>query len=295
MMDYGALAALAAVIREGTFEKAAVALHVTPSAVSQRIKLLEERTGAALVRRGQPCQATTEGMVLCRHFEAVRLMEGELVGVLPQLSVDDGPATISIAVNADSLASWFVRAAGEYIRETGILIDFKLDDQDHTAEWLRRGEVLAAITAAEKPVPGCMVQRLGKLSYRATASPEFMARYFASGVTPETISKAPSLTFDRKDKLQSLWVEHQFGHDVPRPTHWLPSTDGFLTACLNGVGWGLNPMLLDEAHIQAGRLCELVPGTPINVPLYWQTSRRATSLLDKLTKHVLAAGRDWLA
>ncbi|MCO6186827.1 LysR family transcriptional regulator ArgP [Rhizobium sp. L1K21] len=295
MLDYGALAALAAVIREGTFEKAAAALHVTPSAISQRVKLLEERVGAVLVRRGQPCEATEEGQHLCRHFESVMLMEKALGTELPDMPGDDGPVTIPIAVNADSLDSWFIQAVSEHVRETGILIDFKVDDQDHTAEWLRRGEVLAAVTAVEKPVQGCRVLALGKLSYRATASNAFIARHFAGGVTAEALSKAPSLTFNRKDRLQSAWVEHHLGHDIARPNHWLPSSQGFVTACLAGIGWGLNPVQLVEAHLRTGALCELVPDTRIETPLYWQVSRRAAPLLERLTRSVVASGREWLA
>lgn len=291
MLDYGALAALAAVIREGSFEKAASALHVTPSAVSQRVKLLEERVGTVLVRRGQPCDATGEGLALCRHFEAVQLLELELAESMPGFAGEETRTTIPVAVNADSLDSWFIQAVAEYVRETGILIDFKVDDQDHTADWLKRGEVLAAVTALEKPVQGCRVLPLGKLSYRATASPEFMDRYFPEGVGAEALSMAPSLDFNRKDRLQSQWVIKQFGSDISRPKHWLPSTHGFVTACLTGIGWGLNPVQLAKEHLEAGRLVELVPNARIEIPLYWQASRSSAALIEKLTARVVAAGR----
>lgn len=49
------LAALAAVIECGSFDAAADRLHVTPSAVSQRIKALESRVGQVLVVRDKPC------------------------------------------------------------------------------------------------------------------------------------------------------------------------------------------------------------------------------------------------
>jgi LysR family transcriptional regulator (chromosome initiation inhibitor) len=78
MLDYAALSALAAVIREGSFERAARALNVTPSAISQRIRLLEERVGCAL--RDQPCRATETGRRLCQHVDRVRLLEQELQG-----------------------------------------------------------------------------------------------------------------------------------------------------------------------------------------------------------------------
>jgi len=172
MLDYSALLALAEVIRRGSFEAAAAALRVTPSAVSQRIKALEERMGAVLVLRGQPCVATETGGRLVRHLDQVQLLEQ----ALGQAAV---PAQVRVAVNADSLATWFLPAlAGP----EGLLFDLVIDDQDHSDEWLRRGEVLAAVTAHPGPVAGCDTRPLGRLRYIATASPAFVARWFAAGI-----------------------------------------------------------------------------------------------------------------
>lgn len=290
MLDYGALAALAAVVREGTFEKAALSLHVTPSAVSQRIKALEERVGAVLVRRGQPAEATEYGRLLCRHFDSVMALEGELSADLPGLAnVDDRQVTIPVAVNADSLDSWFLEAVASFAEETGHLVELKVDDQDHTAEWLRRGEVMAAVTAEEAPVQGCRVRPLGKLVYRATASPDFMARHFAEGVTTEALAKAPALDFNRKDSLQKQWLEACFGQDVERPVHWVPSTSGFIVACRLGLGWGCNPEVLAAKDMEAGTLVELIAGQVMEIPLFWQVSRLSSRLLDTLGKCVMSA------
>jgi len=144
MLDYALLSALAAVVRTGSFERAAHRLNVTPSAVSQRVKLLEERIGTVLVLRGQPCLATEAGQRLCQHVEQVALLESSLRGSLPGMEPEAGPVTLRIAVNADSLATWFIPAmAGT----EGFLFDLVLDDQDYSADWLRRGEVVAAVTS----------------------------------------------------------------------------------------------------------------------------------------------------
>lgn len=164
MLDYAALSALAAVVREGSFERAAQALHVTPSAVSQRVRLLEERLGCALVLRGQPCTATPVGQQLCRHLAQVRLMEHELHGLLPVAPAASAErARLPVAVNADSLASWFAPAAARYAAQAPVLLELTVDDQDHTAERLRSGAVLAAVTALARPAPGCNSQALGAL------------------------------------------------------------------------------------------------------------------------------------
>lgn len=293
MLDYPSLAALAAVVREGGFERAAVALGVTPSAVSQRVRALEEKVGAVLVTRARPPAPTDAGARLCAHVERVRLLEGELAGVLPKVAGvgAEEPVTLRIAVNADSLGSWFLPAAARFAERTGALLDLVLDGEERTAGRLRSGEVLAAVTADPAPVPGCRTRPLGALRYVATASPAFVRRHFADGVDAASLARAPVLRFDRNDELQARWVRETFGLALDAPTHWTPSTQGFVDASLAGLGWAMNPSSLVEAHLAAGRLVEPEPGRPLDVPLHWQHARLGTRLLDALTREVASEAR----
>ncbi|MCB4770366.1 LysR family transcriptional regulator ArgP [Ancylobacter sp. Lp-2] len=298
MIDYAALRAVAAIVQTGSFEKAARRLRVTPSAISQRVKQLEERLGVVLVARGSPCTATEKGEWLCRHMETVGLLEGELLAQLPALVDADEPeqrVTLHIATNADSLGTWFVAAMANVAKRSQYLLNIAVDDQDHTAEWLRRGRVVAAVTSLEKPVRGCRRTPLGTLRYHATASPEFMARHFPEGVTAHAIAKAPALTFNQKDGLQSQWARRTFGDELVYPTHWLPSTQGFVDASLAGMGWSLNPIQLVRPHLLSGRLVELVPDTPLDIPLYWQINRLAADRLADLTHEIVATARSQLS
>ncbi|MGI2035496.1 LysR family transcriptional regulator ArgP [Rhizobium panacihumi] len=294
MIDYSALRVLHAVVLTGSFEKASAVLNVTPSAVSQRIKQLEERVGAALVVRGNPCTATEQGEWLCRHMENVGVLETELFESLPSLA-DNASApqkvTLQIATNADSLGTWFLEAAADFARSSGYLLNIVVDDQDHTAEWLQKGRVVAAVTSVTKPIPGCRSFELGALRYHATASPDFIANHFANGVTPQTLAHAPSLTYNQKDRLQSEWMRSVFGEEVNVPTHWLPSTQSFVEASLLGMGWGMNPTHLVEQHLKAGRLMELLPGKLHDVNLVWQINRIAADPLAALTRKILEIAR----
>ena len=292
MLDYSALSALAAVIREGSFERAATALHVTPSAVSQRIRLLEERVGCALVVRDQPCRATATGRRLCQHVDRVRLLEQSLHDTVPALA-PEGVARVAlpIAVNADSLATWFAPALAAFAADAPVLVEVAVDDEDHTAEWLRSGAVLAAVTASARPAAGCNCQPLGSMRYHAVASPAFIARHFAQGVGAGSLAQAPSLVFNTKDGLQARWAQRQCHRHVELPRHRLPSPQAFVIAALAGMGWGLQPRALIAAHLQDGSLFELVPDTPLDVPLYWQHARVAAGWLDGLSRELLAAAR----
>jgi LysR family transcriptional regulator, chromosome initiation inhibitor len=297
MLDYPSLAAVAAVVREGSFERAARALSVTPSAISQRVKQLEERLGTVLIIRGQPCTATDTGRLLCGHMEHVGLLERELRGALPKLvqtGSDDNRITLRVAVNADSLGTWFIGALAQFTAQEEALLDVAVDDQDHTVEWLRSGEVLAAVTAHAKPVQGCNSVALGRLNYVAVASPAFVRRYLSEGVTAATLARAPSLRFNRKDRLQDQWARRVCRRDVEIPTHWFPSTQAFIDASVAGMGWGMNPVSLVREHLKSGALVELVPGRVLAVPLYWQHTRLQVPMLGRLTRAVVQAARGGL-
>lgn len=286
MMDYALLDALATVLRAGSFEKAARLLGLTPSAVSQRIKLLEERLGLVLVVRGQPCTATPAGQKLFRHAEEVALLENSLREEIGVGAISAERPSIRIAVNADSLATWFVSAMAAV---DDCLFDLVLDDQDHSAEWLRRGEVRAAVTGDSGAVQGCDSRPLGALRYLATASPAFVRRWFPDGVTPQALAAAPCLTFNAKDMLQARWIERVFGEAVATPTHWLPSSEAFVDATLAGIGWGMNPEVLVRDLIAGGRLVPLVDDAPYDVPLYWHWSRSVQPAIRGITAAVVQA------
>ena len=288
MLDYAHLSALAAVIRTGSFERAAQQLNVTPSAISQRVKLLEERLGVVLVVRGQPCTATEIGQHLCQHVEQVTLLESSLHRSLPGLQPESRPVTLRIAVNADSLATWFIAAMA---RTDGYLFDLVLDDQDYSAEWLRRGEVVAAVTSHSTPVQGCDCHPLGALRYIATASPRYCARWFADGFSELAASAAPCLIFNQKDQLQAKWLRKVLGTNLHPPLHWLPSSQAFVDAALAGLGWGMNPEPLVIDHLRAGKLVALKPDQPLDVPLFWQQSRIVSPVLGDVTRAVQQEAR----
>ncbi len=297
MIDHHLIEAVAAVVREGSFEAAARALKVTPSAISQRVKLIEERLGSVLVVRGQPCTPTDTGARLCRHAELMGALESELHRDLPELAQAGmlrGPASLRVAVNADTLDTWFVAAMARFGREDDTLLELAVDNQDHTADWLRRGQVLGAVTSIASPVQGCRSRRLGSLRYIATASPAFVRRWFAAGVDAAALARAPSLVFDGKDGLQAQWARRVLRRELALSAHRVPSTRAFVDAALAGVGWGMNPEGLVRKHLQAGRLVELVPGQAIDVPLWWQAARLPVPSLERLGRAVVAAATEAL-
>jgi LysR family transcriptional regulator (chromosome initiation inhibitor) len=199
-----------------------------------------------------------------------------------------------VAVNADSLGTWFIGAMAQFVDGEKALVDIALDNEEHTVEWLRSGEVLAAVTAHAQPVQGFNSVPLGRLTYLAVASPAFVRRYFPDGVTAAALNNAPSLKFNNKDRMQAQWARRVCRREIETPAHWFPATQAFLDASLAGIGWGMNPESLVREHLGSGALVELVPGRTLTVPLYWQHTRLQVPMLNRLTEAVVKAAREAL-
>ncbi|KNZ32312.1 MAG: chromosome replication initiation inhibitor protein [Methylibium sp. NZG] len=309
-IDSRQLTAFAAVLREGSFDAAARALHVTPSAVSQRIKSLEERLGRVLIRRASPCVATEAGESLQRHAQQLQLLEAQALapfGINPahaptMASRRSAPATaalpLAVAVNADSLATWFVPALAALREQHAVQLDLHVEDQDHSSALLRQGRVLAAVSAQAAPVQGCKVRPLGRMRYLAVASPAFMRRYFAQGVNETSLAQAPCNVFNQKDQLQARFMR-RISQPLARrkldpPQHRVPGTHGFVHAAVQGLGWGMNPDVLVAPLLASGELVELVPGRFLDVPLFWQHWGLDAPVLRALTDCVCSAARAML-
>jgi len=262
---------LLAVVDEGTFDAAAAALHVTPSAVSQRIKTLEQRTGRVLLMRTKPVRPTESGQAVVRFARQLNSLERDMKTELG-IAADSGPVRLPIAVNADSLATWFLPALTRVPQSPPVCFDLHREDEAHTAQLLREGRVMAAVTSSAEPVAGCTVRPLGLARYLPVASPQFAARYLSAGPLERCLPDAPVIVFDRRDEMQDRFVRSLTpdGSDAGRLRHYVPTSEGFCDAVAAGLGWGLVPQPQAEPLLRSGALTELVPGRQVDVPLYWQ-------------------------
>ncbi|MFR9752386.1 LysR family transcriptional regulator ArgP [Nocardia sp. 004] len=285
------LRAFEAVITEGTFEAAARRLRITPSAISQRIKALEEATGRILVQRAKPVRATESGHTVLRLARQIQLLAGDTAR---ELGGDhrSSPVRVPLAVNADSLETWVIPALGRTPR--GVCFEIHREDEEHTTQLLRDGTVMAAITATAQPVQGCKVDHLGAIRYRPMASPEFANTWFTDGATTQSYANAPVVLFDRKDDLQDRLLRHRSPTPLDPPRHYVPSSTGFAEAVRLGLGWGMLPDLQTRDDRTTGRLVTIDPGVVIDVPLYWQQWRLDSPALGAVAATIAAAAADAL-
>ncbi len=288
-LDLAQLRALRATVDAGTLEAAARDLHVTPSAISQRLKALEQATGRVLLVRSRPVQVTEPGRAVLRLARELELLAADTARELAHAAT---PVVLPVAVNADSLATWFLPAVSRLRDEA--LLDLHRADQDDTAALLRDGTVLAAVTGAATPVPGCTSTPLGVLRYRPAAVPSFIERWFPDGPTAAALGSAPVVHFDRDDDLQRGWLRQRTRGRADPPAHHVPSTEGFVQAVLAGLGWGmLSDLQLQDSALRSA-VALLDPGTTIDVPLHWQRWKVRSPSLERLSETVLTGGRQAL-
>jgi LysR family transcriptional regulator (chromosome initiation inhibitor) len=280
---------LLAVVDHGTFDAAAAALHVTPSAVSQRVKALEQRTGRVLLMRTKPVTPTGSGQVVVRYARQVARLERDAFLELG-VAGTGAPAPLSIAVNADSLATWFLPALTRVPADLRICFELHREDEQHTTTLLREGLVMAAVTASPDPVAGCSVRPLGHLRYLPVATPAFAARWLTGG----PLTDAPVVFFDRRDELQDRFARSLTGEDASPHRHYVPSSEGFADAIAAGLGWGLVPSPQAEPGLRAGTLVEIVRDRAVDVPLYWQQWKLDSPALTALADAVSATAAEAL-
>jgi LysR family transcriptional regulator, chromosome initiation inhibitor len=291
-LDLARLVALSAAVSEGTFDAAAATLHVTPSAISQRIKALEVSVGQVLLTRTKPIRPTPAGRSLVRLAHQIKLMQTEVAAELGGAgelggAADAGPTTVALAINADSLATWVLPALAEV--GAGAVFDIHREDQERTADLLRDGSVMAAVTSSAQAVPGCTVERLGGMRYRPMATPAFIARWFADGATAAALALAPVVVFDRADQLQARYLRRRTRGRANPPRHHIPASAEFVEAIGLGLGWGMLPDLQTMAAPYRDDLVEIDSRGAITVDLYWQQWALRSTTLDQVATAIRSA------
>lgn len=292
-MDYKALSCFVAVLRFQSFERAADHLGLTQSAVSQRIKRLEQASGGPLLIRARPVSATPLGEQLLAHANKVSMLED---GLFESLQQGHSHQPLSIAVNNDVLATWFIQVLSTFSKVDETRLHIKAADQGKTREILQTGEVVACLSQIGTPVSGGESVFLGNMTYELVAAPEFVAERLNGEVNVASVMAAPSLVFDEYD---DLWVRYQHEclqvkADI-RNSHWYPSSHGFVEMVISGTVCALVPSVQVAEEISDGRLISLFPHKKLSVPLYWHWYKLNSPILDRLTSVILATTRNALS
>lgn len=280
--------AFRAVIKTGSFEQAAQHLHLTPPAVSQRVRALESALGSALVVRSRPCRATETGQRVLQYLKRASMLEADLLADLAERS--DAPLVVVAAVNADSLGTWFFPALAEVLIRERVLLDLIVEDQDHTYTLLETGLAIGCISTEAKPMRGCSASPLGSMRYRLLASAEFRRRHFPQGLNRNAARKAPVVAYTRKDSLTSSFLLRELGlPEGAYPCHFVPGSEPRFSAIRAGLGYGMAPELMATQALAQGEIVDLAANAPLDVALYWHTWKVQSPRMENLSRQIVEA------
>lgn len=281
------LRTLAAAVDAGTLDRAAARLGITPSAVSQRIRVIEQRVGRVVLRRTKPVTATEAGEPLVRLARQLDLLEHDARAALGDAT---GTPHVPLAVNADSLITWFLPALAAVTATHPVTFELHREDQERTAQLLTAGTVMAAVTSQREPVAGCLASPLGRMRYTAVATRDFADRWFSQGLGRSALEAAPRVDFDRHDTLQAAFARRH-GARVDAPRHVISASAEFAQAVTLGLGWGMLLPGQFEGGLADGSLVVLADDT-VDIPLYWQRWNLSSPVLDTVTDAVRRAAAD---
>lgn len=285
MLDRQQLETFATVVQHQHFRKAAKALNISPGAVSQRIKSLEEAVGAVLLVREPSIAPTHAGDAILRHVMAVRLLENDTLQVIGPGQFP--PVDVAIAVNADSLATWFEPVSWQ-LAGLHIGLEIIVDDQDHTRAALARGDVKGCISTHHEPLVGFRADYVGGMRYRCVATPGFVRTRMTKGMSLPRILDIPAILFDRKDAIHDGFLAGYFGVDVGQyRKHYFPSPEALLKAILQGLGYGLVPEMQIGPLLESGALEDLAPAHSLLLRLYWHHWESEPEPLAKITALIM--------
>lgn len=290
-LDYKLLAALAAIIETQSFELAAKKLFISQSAISQRIKLLEENFGHPMLIRSQPIELTTVGEQLLSHFKKVQQLENEL---LPELLPDKPtkPMRVSLAVNADCIATWFIKALTPVLKENLVELNLLIEHEERTLDKLRSGEAIGAVSVIEKPLKGYRSFKLGKMNYCLVSSKSFQQKYFKNGVTKISLTMAPGISYDHKDAMHVRYIAKHFDLAASEYyCHSVRSSEAFVELAKQGVAYCLLPELQIENELTSGELVKLCPEKQLIETLYWHSWVLVKGINKKISQEIIRVGQ----
>lgn len=298
MYDPLALECLAAIVEEGGFERAAQRLNVTQSAISQRLRTLEVQVGALLIVRSRPLKPTSAGKLLLKHTQQLRLIRTDLERELRELAPGSSGSVredrISIAVNADSIASWALDALTGLIRQ-GLPIEIIADDQDFTHDWLREGHVLGCVTTLKQPLRGCKMERLGAMGYIAVAGPAYAQTHLPEGLGASNFRELTYIAFNRKDDMPGEFVAKALGlKRISLRQLFVPSSEGQVRAALADWGVSVVPEMLVRGLVESGRLVDVAPSHVLPAQLFWHCWNLESAVLDAISSALASAAREQL-
>ncbi len=239
----------------GSVKAAAQALHVTPGAVSQQLRLLEDRLGVVLLTRERMGMRLTAASASFHNklLDAFRQIDQ----AVEALEASKGRRTLTISTVATFAASWLVPRLGRF-KQLHPDIEIRVEATSELVD-LHRDRVDIALRHGLGDYPGLDVVPLMAPVLIPVASSEFLHEHQAVIREVRDCLNYPLLhDADRAD--WPLWLKAHGGEADERADRGSAFEDDFLLirAAEAGQGLALVPQAYAQNEIAAGRLVQVL-------------------------------------
>lgn len=245
------LLAFMAIAKYKSVHAAASAIHITQTAVTQRLHSLESKLSTTLfIRTRRGMMLTPEGEALLRYCHAVHELEGEALAKIKGAGIDSeirlcitGPSSI---MRSRIISQCFVVMK----KFPNLLIQFDINDIENRARSLRSGDSQFAVLREEDIMPEMDYKTLKPESYVLVCTTDWKKRKLTDIIQKERI-----VDYDPTDRLTFSYLKH-FGllelanHD----RYFANRTDALAMMLVEGYGYGVLTEEFAKPYIEQKQL-----------------------------------------
>lgn len=294
LVHLNALRAFEASARHQSFSAAAAELHVTPAAVGQLVRNLENWLGTPLFHRGVSGRARLVPTETAeRALPDIRAGMDRLALGLQRLKEASSSGVLTVTVSPAFAAKWLLPRMERFqaaCPETDVRLDTSLKLVDFASQGVDIGVRYGAGKWAGLTAEKLMEEEIYPVCSRAVLDREPAIRRPAD---LERHTLIHDMSVDRQAGFPSweTWFEHAGLSGVrPRRGMRINNSAAVLQAAIEGHGVALARSAMAHDDVQAGRLVRLFPGIQFTSPLaYFVVYRPECASLPRLVGF-----RDWL-
>lgn len=251
------LQAFMEVAKQKSVHNAAHVLHLTQTAVTQRIRVLETKLGTTLfIRTHRGMRLTQEGEALLRYCQAASELEGEALAKIGGAGIT---STIQVCITGPTsiMRSRIIPQCLPIMHEFPcLLMYFDITDSEHRVSSLRSGASQFAIIAQEDVAPEMEYKHLRPERYVLVCSSQWKKRKLKDIIQHERI-----IDYDPADQMTFNYLKHFELFDLAKhERHFVNRTESLAMLLTAGLGYGVLSAEFSQTYLDNNQLIVLNSG-----------------------------------
>jgi len=240
-----------AIVQQKTVHGAAEVLHLTQTAVTQRIRALESSLSTTLfIRTRRGMALTPEGEALLHYCQAAQEMEGEALAKIRQAAIDT-PVRICISGPTSIMSSRVIPQCLLVMQQfPNLLMHFDINDLEERGKLLRSGGAQFVILREEDLTPEMESKVLKPERYVLVCTYAWRNRKL-----PDILKTERIIDYDPADQMTFNYLKHfdLFEH-ANLDRHFVNRTNSLATLLVNGCGYGVLTSEFSKPYIENKQL-----------------------------------------